>query len=174
MPDKERAYYLILEGSPAAEVRDRLIVLDKEFRESAHAFQVKYGGIGWVQAFAIVGLAFPSNAEVGVEWRRKEDYWVPNRKTTVGRRIAAEMKNLPPVPDSRLVSHMLGDAYEHWGSGLVQWSQIFQIGDNFILSVPLVCNVVPVGCRELKMSEYWAMKAAAEAVKEAKNAEVAA
>ena len=155
-------YYTVSDGSPVMTVIREFEQKYREFRDAVEAMRVKHGA---KEAFTygrrgFAGLKFEGETPKG--WRKRNDgICVPDSRCKAGKQIKKEVRNMPSGWDAWTFSSALGEGFIYFGDGAAWFSAAMKFGDKYVLRVPSASKVVPEGCTELKMSEYWALREAA-------------
>jgi len=168
----DRIYFLVGADSPVLEVIDAALALDRVYQKAVWAFAREFGceKIYVTQQWQVrlLGLAFEGDIPPGWRLNARKGYSTPDSRTKEGKEIGVRMKALPHGVSAQRFSSMLDEkigqpkkSYTHWEDG-VSWTVFEKHGSQYVLSVPAASKVSPPGCRELKMSEYWKIREAAE------------
>jgi len=164
----DTTYFLIAPESPVMLVVHEFEEKQRQFGEAIIGIRDKYGAKE-VHAYgrrSFAGLKFDGNIPKG--WRqRKDGISVPDTRTKAGKEVREEVNAIPRGFDPWSFSSALGEAFLHFGDGKVYFSTVGQFGDKYVLCVPAPCKVQPEGCTELKTSEYWQIREAETACKDA-------
>ena len=164
----DRIYWLVEAESPVLAVIEEANRQHRAYWAAARAFAKEFGTnrcmefSGW-QVY-LGGLVFDGEPPEG--WRLKpgKKYCVPDR-TKVGRAIGERMRALPKdasfsdLMNSRLCPQKNRcDGYICFGPQTVSFTDFERIGESYVLSTPARCTLIPPGCKELKVSEYYKLR----------------
>lgn len=178
----DRTYFLIEPGSPVLDVIADAEEKQRAYYAAVEAFCAEFGTKKWCattnwQVF-VRGLVFDGPPPRGWRENKTKGYSRPDLRTPEGRAIAPRMKALPQGVSAARFANMLDErleatsadpkrSYTAWEGMAVCWTGYETIGEQKVLCTPASSKVSPPGCRKLKMSEYWQLKEAADAAKEA-------
>lgn len=171
----ERKYYLAEpDGKSMAAIKEWLRLRDEavvKVEELTKAFGAKPEILRGNET--IHGFVFDNDP--GRAWKPIRDHkncYAPDKRHKEGKLIAKQIDAIR-IPHNRVLAELIGGGFlvvcgNFWGSISFQTS-----GDNYILSVPIPDKTenefIPPDARLLKMSEYHAMKEAAEEAQKAEG-----
>lgn len=176
MSDQEREFWLA-EGED--KVRAQAFI--KERVDAFKAMEVIVKDLGAdnsvTRGGSIAGLSFPGD-QCPAGWRevtrmqdgdRYRPYFMPKRTSKALKEICKKLSSVHAKSAGQFTGHMGGRSVMKAGDGhgmrILYMSWDF-IGETLLLSVPISDNGTPCftpnGSRRLAMSEYWAMREAAE------------
>lgn len=179
MNENKRTYYAAKVGGKSHEICEQ-IIKDRDAAQKARMKYLKSKGNDVVNLWAsesCVHALIVKPGKIPVGWRRSSEihrkhvapdggvFAVPDGKQRATyKALKQELRNIPSLPDCWSFTSRLGYAGQLHGMSMMLCS-FEKIGDTFVLSVPDRGNsdpeknkFVPPDCKELKMSEYWAMK----------------
>jgi hypothetical protein len=180
----ERKYYLVKPDGKSMKAIKEWQRLSHEASEKANAITKELGAKPEIlrNSENILGLIF--DHDPGRIWKPVKQYgekgkncYYPDKRIKEGRALAKRL-NAIRLPGTHTFANLIGGGFfivtdsRHWAS-----ISFHSIGENYIISVPIAEKkedaFIPPDTTLLKLSEYYAMKEAAEEIKEGKEANVA-
>lgn len=176
MSDQEREYWLA--GGDDKTKAEAFIKERGDALVAMADIAKRHGGDEFVtRGSTIAGLCFPTD-ECPAGWRevtrmtfgdRRRPVFMPKRTTKALKAICADLASVHAKGAGHFTSHMGGKSTMKAGDGLgmrIMYMSWEFIGDVLLLSVPVsdgeTSGFASEHSRKLAMSEYWAMREAAE------------
>jgi len=163
----ERKYYLVTPGGKTDQVIQEWRRLNHEACEAGLALGQDLGATEVFRQGPRIG-AFVFDKDPGRSWRKirgEENQYMPHKGTKEGRAVAERIDAIK-IPDSHSFAKMIGCGVIISGA---QWGVpgFETLGDCCVISIPvgnsdISAPFVPPDTTLLKMSEYYALKEAAE------------
>lgn len=190
--ETDYTFFVVEPTGPLREAVDRWRAEAKAANKIRKAFADEFGAVGTASSgWSVAGLIWRDPSKVSADlWvpaktptAEGDRYFVPNRKTKEGRKVAERMRAIPICGAGRLSTLAIGQEHVFTGrkgarGGIVLLSctlEIFYGVD--VVGVPNVeengksrPHVIPKGGRQLRLSEYFAMREDDEANRVAKKA----
>jgi hypothetical protein len=175
--ENERRYFKVLAGSPVLAAISEAETVKKTFTAAVDALRKEYPATEvWTGGASIVGLKFKTE-QPPIGWRLlARGYCAPDKRIKAGREIAKKFAQLPRDVDAWVFSGILNRACKadltYWGDGHVYLPSAEKRGDTWIIGVSKRCKDAPPKCRELKMSQLWAIRERDVAARKRKGGKV--
>ena len=174
----ERKYYLATPGGKSEEAVRAWQKMHSNACDRVLAFCKSVGCTGKIVSSWRKINAFEFDHDPGRDWKRikrYDDAYFPSKSTKEGKTLIKQIEALGEMPDGGTFARLINGPDMVISGG--HWSTLsFQVlGDSIVVSVPVKYleevddekQFVPPDARELKMSEYYALKERAEEAKRA-------
>ncbi len=131
--------------------------------ESARAIEAKYGGRLMQRGHFMVGMTFDGEPPKG--WRRSmgKAYCVPDKRAAIGKEAASDLKSFRDLDAADLAARFADcpqSLQMDRGQHRFPYVAAETFGEDVVLRVPEWLDWTPAESRQIKDSEYWAMREA--------------
>lgn len=182
--DFEKYHIYAVEGDAALAKVDECVRLGNEGHERRVAWAKAQGGtMAVLNGNNVVGILAEDGAKLVDGWKigkgrcargdgKSDPYYVPDQRKKAGKAIAEQMRSMRRTGVEDVANALgakgfvIGPAVGRPFGGILYHPFAFKQGDQWILAVPIDGDKPAPefdGCRPLKLSEFYALKEAAEA-----------
>jgi hypothetical protein len=164
----QRKYYLATPGGKSFEAINQWQKMSQEAMAAAEALCKEFGADMKIMHRGSHIDAFWFEKNPGAAWRRLRgcrDAYTPHKVTREGKEIAKRIDAVK-IPDSRVFAELIGGPYIIFDGYHASTTSFEKHGEKYIVSVPVGSapdgGFVPPDATLLQMSEYWAIREAAD------------